>query len=178
MRHVWTGVCLLLLAGGAAAAEDPLREQTHVRSESADIRRMIAEAATRSATFRGLVDAIDETDVIVYVRIRQLPSQTLEGRTGFLGVTPKRRFLAIELACPRTVDAQIATLAHELQHVVEIAHAPWVLSPRTLREYYEAIGMEVTAGPPGRMFETRAAAAIGEQVRREMNSSSTSASRH
>ena len=57
---------------------------------------MIAEAATRSATFRGLVDAIDENDVIVYVRIRQLPSQTLEGRTGFLGVTPKRRFLAID----------------------------------------------------------------------------------
>ena len=102
----------------------------------------------------------------------------LRAETKSVPTSPNRRFLAIELACPRTVDAQIATLAHELQHVVEIAHAPWVLSPRTLREYYEAIGMEVTAGAPGRMFETRAAAAVGELVRREMNSSSTSASRH
>jgi len=174
VRHLWIGVCLFLLAGRLTAAE-PL--QTHVRSESADLRRVITDAADRSPTFRALVEAISETDVIVYVRSRVLPWQMLEGRTGFLGAGPDHRFLVVELACPRTGDTQIATLAHELQHVVEIARAPWVVSAHTLSEYYEGIGIEVSGGTGARMFETQAATDVGNRVRREVTGGST-ATRH
>ncbi len=168
MRHVAIGVCLLALTGQPASAQDPIN-QAHVRAESADMRLLMADAAARSATFRALVDAIDGSDVIVYVRSLVLPSPLLEGRTGFLGVAAGHRFLGIELACARPLDAQMATLAHELRHVVEIARAPWVVTPATLRVYYEGIGVD-GGGGAGRQFETRAARQVGEQVRHELAS--------
>src|SRR5690349_621209 len=99
----------------------------HVRAESREMRELIAETTLRSPTFRTLVDEIDGSDVIVYVRPRLLASPSLEGRIGIVGSRAGTRFLAIELAVPRTRNEHMATLAHELQHAIEIARAPWVV---------------------------------------------------
>jgi hypothetical protein len=167
VRDVSRLVCLFLFACRLAA--QPPFHQPHVRSESPELRRVIADAVGRSPTFRALVEAIDATDVIVYVRSRVLMSSGLEGRTGFLGASAENRFLIVELACPRTGDVEIGTIAHELQHVVEIARAPWVVNTQTLRQYYQVIGIDVSGGTGGSMFETQAAAEVGNRVRREVS---------
>jgi hypothetical protein len=127
---------------------------------------LIAEGARRSATFQALLIALDASDVTVYVRSRVLPSQ-LEGRIGFIG-SVGARYLAVELACPRTSEEQIPILAHELHHAVEIAQTPSVTDARTLGIYYQHIGIETGGGHGGRTFETIEARQVADRVRREM----------
>ena len=140
----------------------------HVRSESADLRRLIADAADQSVTFRSLVNAIDRSDVIVYVRARLFPTETLEGRIGLLSAPGRTRFLVVELACPRLQHAHMATLAHELQHAVEIAAAPWVTGTEALATYYRQIGTEWSGDSQGATFETAAARLVGQRVLAEL----------
>jgi len=168
MRSISAVVCLLL-ACTPAIAEDTLH--AHVRSDAADIRALIHDAADRSPTVRALLEEIDRSNVIVYVRVRIFPSQLLEGRIGFIASTSRTRFLAIELACPRTRDAQMATLAHELHHAVEIARAPWVVGADTLARYYETIGVVTDPGRDRLTFETEAARETAARVRRELMAS-------
>jgi hypothetical protein len=155
------------MAGAPATAQD-LDSHSHVRSESRDIRALIRDSADRSPTVRALVDEIDQTDVIVYVSFRVFQSQLLEGRIGFIAASRRTRFLAIELACPRRRDAQIATLAHELHHALEIARAPWVVGAGTLARYYETIGMATDSARDRLTFETEAARETAARVRREL----------
>jgi hypothetical protein len=149
-----------------------LDSHSHVRSESRDIRALIRDSAERSPTVRAQLEEIEQSDVIVYVSARVFPSQMLEGRTGFIAATRRTRFLAIELACPRTRDAQIATLAHELHHALEIARAPWVVGAETLARYYETIGVATDSAHDRLTFETEAARETAARVRRELWASS------
>ena len=169
MRYLSVGVCLVCLMGPCrpAAAQHGIRA-TRVRAESADMAALLDAGASRSATVRSLIEEIEQSDVIVYIRTRLFPSQRLDGRIGFLGTTSKTRFLAIELACVRTRDHQIATLAHELQHAAEIARAPWVVGAATLAQYYSQIGGRVDAEAGVRTFETDAARIVAARVRREI----------
>jgi len=167
VRYVWAGVCLLVVCS-SASAQDVAAPRSRVRAESSDVRALVSEAAGRSSTVRALVDEIDQSDVIVYVRVRPFASQRLEGRTGFIGSRPPARFLAIELACPRTRASQMATLAHELQHVVEIARARWVVGPATLAQYYGRIGDHIDGDATTQMFETAAAYQVGLRVWHEL----------
>lgn len=166
MRYLSAGVCLVVVCSSAGAQDLP--SASRVRAESRDVRALVAEAVSRSSTVRALVDEIERSDVIVYVRVRPFASQRLEGRTGFIGSRPLARFLAIELACPRTLDAQMATLAHELQHAVEIARAPWVVGADTLAQYYSRIGDHVEGDGTTVMFETAAAHEVGLRVWHEL----------
>jgi hypothetical protein len=159
-------VCLLA-ACAPAIAQDTLLH-AHVRSDSAEIRALIHDAAERSPTVRALIDEIDQSNMIVYVNVRMFSSQLLEGRIGYVASTRGTRFLAIELACPRTRDAQMTTLAHELHHAVEIARAPWVVSADTLARYYETIGVLTDPARDRLTFETEAARETASRVRREL----------
>lgn len=165
MRRAAFAVCLLLVAHATTAQE---RHAPHVRAESGDVRQLIADAADKSVTFRALLDGIERSDLIVYVRMRVLPSETLDGRIGFLGARAQTRFLAIELACPRRRDIQTTTLAHELQHATEIAGAPWVTGAATLARLYAEIGRAVTTDPWSATYETTAAQEMGRRVRDEL----------
>ena len=167
--HPVSAVVCLLLTCTPAIAQDTLH--AHVRSDSADIRALIHDAAERSATVRELLEELDESNVIVYVQLRLFPSQLLDGRLGFISSTRRARFLAIELACPRTRDAQMATLAHELYHAVEIARAPWVVGADTLARYYETIGSVTNPSRDRLTFETEAARETALRVRRELMAS-------
>ena len=171
MRYVSVGVYLLFLSN-AAAAQDVARP-SHVRAESIDVRQLIAETAQRSTTFRSLVEEIDRSSVIVYVRVRLLASQALDGRTGLLGARFGTRYLAIELACPRSRDTQMATLAHELQHALEIAGEPSVVDVPSLMRFYTRIGSRLQPIGVTMTFETRGAADTGARARHELLASQT-----
>jgi hypothetical protein len=93
----------------------------HVRSEQAPIRAWIAEGYDQSATFRALVDEIDGLAGIVYI------DATLAVPPGLYGALLHRvagsselPFLRVVLRHDLSRVTGIATLAHELQHVVEV----------------------------------------------------------
>ncbi len=157
-------------------------DRPHLRADGVEPRALVADAADRSATFRSLVDRIEASDLIVYVRMQHFSSSRLEGRIGFVAGASAAaggpRILLIELACPRRSADQEATLAHELRHAAEIADAPWVDGPAALAGYYAAIGESGEVLDRGVAFETAAAREIATRVRREIASTLRSAHEH
>ena len=64
----WLAVALLIVNARVHALAAELRTTTCVRSEDAVIAAAIAEADEHSFTFRSMVDAVEATDGLVYVR--------------------------------------------------------------------------------------------------------------
>jgi hypothetical protein len=186
-RHRWSASCsigrmlrivgcYLLVACAALMSTAPeILAQTEtpapaprVRPMTADGRALLDELVDRSPTARALVDRLQQSDVIVYVRFRPFPTELLDGRIGILPSDARHRFLVVELACVRTRVVSLATLAHELHHALEIAEAPQVVDARTLFAHYARIGNRAGRVLESETFETREAAETGRQVRREL----------
>src|SRR5689334_20032977 len=120
-----TGAAVLLLAA-PAPAEIPAgaAPPPHIRYDSVDARALGDALTASSPTARALVERLEHSDLIVYVRHRVFPSFTIDGRIALLASTGRNRFVVVELACARPRIVQLVTLGHELHHAVEIANAP------------------------------------------------------
>jgi hypothetical protein len=162
----------LLLAATPSPAQDQfpvtvITDDTHVRAAARDLRTLIDDGVRRSPTIRALVDRLDRSDVIVYVRVRDLPRVQLDGRLSFLAACGGRRYLVVELSSARPRDVQLATLGHELRHAVEIADAPNVTDSRTLAGFFARIGTNRGAWPE-QAFETAGAVSAGRQAHHDL----------
>jgi hypothetical protein len=67
-----------------------------------------------------------------------------------------------------TRTRQLALIAHELQHAVEVAAAPHVVDVATLAQEYERIGHATRHRVEMRSFETLAAIAAARRVLAEL----------
>jgi hypothetical protein len=114
---------------------------------------LIADTTGRSATLRQMIEAIDASDGLVYV-VRGLD---------FLSVAGPYRYLLITLD-DRGADAQaMASLGHELRHVLEVLAEPAVTSKATMYHFYHGMALR-----RGNGFETKAAILAGDMVREEL----------
>ena len=138
----------------------------HVRPKNKWMTTLIDEGSRRSSVFQGLIDHLNQSDVVVYVERGQLP-RNLSGQLMFVGASPPWRYLRVQIDCQQIVVDQIATLGHELQHAVEIADAANVVSPALVKELYTTIGFPVDAS--GRRYETDAARDTGQRVHRQLS---------
>ena len=125
---------------------------------------IIADLLARSPTARTLAASLSSVDVIVYLQIdTKLPRG--HGATRFVTSTPSARFVRISLAPAGHADDLAALLAHELQHVLEIARAPDVIDSHGVRRLYHVIGNDRSATSA---FETVEAQEVAREVRREL----------
>jgi hypothetical protein len=101
---------------------------------------LLDEGRSRSATFRRLCDALQASNLIVLIE-SGTPRATLPAQTTFQGASHAARFLRITLTgtVPEIEDERLGWLAHELQHAVEVASAPQVVSPATMRRFYRGV---------------------------------------
>ncbi len=158
---------MMMLGVGQAFAHPQEPPATHVRADLPYVRALIDEGVHRSPTIRALVDRLNRSDVVVYVRLLDLPRPQLDGRLSLLTVGGGRRYLVVDLSCTRPRDVQLATLGHELHHAVEIADAPGVTDSRTLAGFFARIGTNVS-GWPQQAFETAGALSAGRQVHHDL----------
>ena len=130
---------------------------------------LIRDLTVRSVTGRDLIDQLERSDLVVYVRRRLFTTTLLTGRIGFVAGDCRRRVVAIEIASPRNYVEELSSLGHELQHAVEIAAAPTACDAASLAALYSRIGdpVERDAGRAD-SFETQAAADTSIRVRREL----------
>ena len=130
---------------------------------------LIRDLTVRSVTGRDLIDQLERSDLVVYVRRRLFTTTLLTGRIGFVAGDCSRRVVAIEIASPRNYVAPLSSLGHERQHAVEIAAAPTACDAASLAALYSRIGdpVERDAGRAD-SFETQAAADTSIRVRREL----------
>jgi hypothetical protein len=157
----------LLFVASPARAEDPGKPPPHVRPESESTRELVALAIARSPTVREMIERIERSDVVVYIRHRSFPGSLLQGQIGVLSRVAGRRYLIIEIACGRIWIEQISTLGHELYHALEIADHPSVVDAQSLAVFYERYGTRTSGHSAGLTYETAGARNTGFQVRRE-----------
>ena len=154
-----TSLALLLAAVTVLVPSVP-----RLRGASPRETAIIADLLARSPTARTLAASLSSVDVIVYVQIdTKLPRG--HAATRFVTSTPSARFVRISLAPAGHADDLAALLAHELQHVIEIARAPDVIDSRGVRRLYHVIGNDRSATSA---FETVAAQEVAREVRREL----------
>jgi len=153
----------------SALGQDQGLAVSNVRGVDDTTSTLIRDLVARSATARQLVDQIDRSDLVVYVRRRLFPTVLLNGRIGFVQSDCSRRLVAIEVAAPRNYIEELSALGHELQHAVEIAGDPTVCSSASLSAFYARIGDPTSQSTASEeSYETRAAAEVGLRIRHEV----------
>jgi hypothetical protein len=155
-----------MIAGTQLAAQTPT-DLIRIRPESSLLRTVVAAAFDRSAIFRSLIDRIDHSDVVVHLTCEQFSSPTLNGRTVLVAATPFVRYLRVQIRCHQPTQLLVGIVAHELQHVVEIASTPRVIDDRSFGALYRTIGFATDEGDRVEQFETTAAQTVGARVQAE-----------
>jgi hypothetical protein len=150
-------------------AIEPSVRDPHVRAMTAAIRAVIDHGVSRSPSLRQLIERLSYSDVVVYVYEEAPRSSLRDGRLTFLSKAGGRRYVQVRLVLRREKARNIATLAHELQHAVEIAERPWIVDEASLGRAYIHIGHATPSTDQAvHTFDTAAAGAMGRQVWREV----------
>jgi hypothetical protein len=158
---LWSFMLVASLAQGAqAASEGAASAPARVRGVDAPMRAVIDEGCRRSPIFAGLVRDVERSEFIVYVEA--VPAL----RTGMRGALlhgTGRHYLRINLKGDEPVDALIAVLAHELQHVREVVQAGITADAAEMEMLFRRIGGKRLAGRR-QQFETAEALRAGDLV--------------
>jgi hypothetical protein len=147
-----TAIFILLLAHRVDASHqrdvDAPRESAgaRVRAQDLDLSTLIRQATDQSPTFRGIVDAIQASDGIVWM--------------GFLG---PYRVLRVNVAAGKNDIETMASIAHELRHALEVLSEPGVRSGFGMYQLYTR-----NHSWRGETFETAAAIDAGNAVYKEL----------
>ena len=145
-----------------AMLTDPARR---VRALDPALTSLVADGVRRSYTFARLLETIEEMDLIVYIVPNPQMPLSLAGRLMVVPAAHDQRYVRIEIGPQGTAEDAIATIAHELQHAMEVASAPDVRDDEGLAALYKRIGH----GVAGRhAYDTAAARDIGRTVRSEL----------
>ena len=148
----------------------PIRADPAPRLRLTDPRlRLVVETGRRqSPFFRALANQLDATDVIVYVQCARLPSH-LAGDLTFITAAGDVRYLLVRIGWELPLRTKIAILGHELQHALEVARSPDIVSARTMAAAYERFGFVKRRGPERAEFDTLAAIDAGAMIWRELD---------
>lgn len=117
----------------------------------------------RSASFRALIDRLERSSVIVYVRFARCQGGAA-ACLHFMGAEDDERYVRVTLdRFGQSEPALCVLLAHELQHAAELADAPDVRDHADFERFLTRIGRQWGAG-----FETDRAARVAHAVQREL----------
>lgn len=151
----------------AESAGKPRDVGPRIRPQDARSKQLLRDGIARSETFRALVDQLEASNVFVYVQVSPFIRPTLAGQLTWMTQAGPYRYLRAMISPDQTMDQAIASLAHELQHAVEVMGDEQVVSETTLVSLYKRIGQPSTAAVAAG-WETIAAQEAGYRVRREL----------
>lgn len=163
---ITTGVAF---GAGPTLDPTPLRPVPRVRPNDGRSASLLLRGIERSETIRRLVANLEARDVIVYVEVQPALNRQLGGRLVWLTAAGGFRYVRVSLNPDLSLEAQIATLGHELQHAFEVASNPSIVSESSLEAYYRKTGMSTRSHDSG--WDTQAARDTGDLVRREIANS-------
>lgn len=164
-----------LISGSTlAAAPDETWREARIRPQDPRIVDLLRDGVARSTTLRSLVTRIEAGKVFVYVSLSPLMKTTLAGKLTWMTRAGKYRYLRATINTEQSFDQMIATLAHELQHAVEVSDDDSVSDQRSMQELYKRIGRPSLSGMSAG-WETTAAQETGIQVRRELTAATATA---
>ena len=150
----------------AAGAEQ--RMLTRVRGLDAEFHARIREGDARSATFRDLIDEIQRSNAIVMIQYGLCAKGLIRSCVTHVAGDANARNIRIVINTRTTTDRLIATIAHELQHAVEIIRTSDATDAETVMALYRRIGKSDCSKGRSDRCETEAALAAERQVLDEL----------
>ena len=163
-RLAFATLSVLLLARPSALAQDRSRLVDPVRPVTPQLVQLVKTGYRQSHTFRKIVDDLAGSFIIVHlVPAASLPSG-LAGGLRFVTTANGYRYLRIFVLPDLDPAVLIAVLGHELQHASEIGHAPDVVDPGTLRDFYRLTGPPTCTKSPHECYDTPLARKTGHSV--------------
>jgi hypothetical protein len=161
-------LCLLVTPSLSMAAESITESprRSPIRSTDRRLRSLLEQGLRMSPTLRALVARLHASDVVVYLQCEGPGAP--DGRLTFLSSVGGYRYVVVRMGQFSRLR-QIAMMAHELQHAVEIAETPAIVDGESLVREYTRIGyINQWSSLPGVAFDTHAAVRAGEQVLKEL----------
>jgi len=160
-------VSALMATSSTFAFADAPTGEVRLRPQDPRLEQVLKDGAARSATFRALVDRIEASNVIVYIALSPIMKPNLSGMLTWMTRTGNYRYVRASISTDLTPNQMIATVAHELQHAVEVIDDESVTDEKSLVALYRRIGHQNSSAAPAR-WETTAAQQAGFRVRREL----------
>lgn len=166
---------LTLIVGGIAFPSVSVADEAvsktpkpvpRVRAADNRVAAALKEGLARSASFRAIIDRINTLDVIVYAETQPLLRGRLSGTMTWVTATKEFRYVRVSLNPDLNIAQMTASLAHELQHVIEVGEAKSIVDTKTLSDYYRVAGVEKHLRLDE--WDTEAAQRTGDIVRREL----------
>jgi hypothetical protein len=152
----------------ALAFDGDERSFTRVRGVGGDMHRLIHEADGLSRTFQSLVDEIQRSDAIVMVQFGLCASGQFRSCVMHVTGDDRQRHIRILVNTRTTGDRLLATIAHELQHAVEIVRDPQARDAESALALFRRIAMGKCKQGLSDACETAAAQEVEGTVLREL----------
>jgi hypothetical protein len=131
----------------------------------------VANGMMRSATLRLTIDRVGELKGIVYIEdgyyVNGKTKRVLSGALSHQITTAGAYRVLHAMVAPESGDRRLMTMAHELQHAIEVLEAIEVATEAAVDELFERIGTQSSAG----VVETQAALDVERAVARELSAS-------
>lgn len=138
----------------------------HIRTDEPVLRWLLDTGSSSSLTFRWLVREIERSDLVVYVRILAMPPP-IAGKTAFGTSAGGVRYVQVLLAEPQKGTEALVILAHELQHVLEVARNPLIVDAPSMAAQYVRHGTVRKRGT-ATLVDTTEAVLIGDAVAQQL----------
>jgi hypothetical protein len=157
-------VVVFLVGSASVAVAQETPRIPHVRSYDPLIAEAIAHGTQRSAAFRTLIEAIDETDGLVYVERGNCGSGVRACLRLSVQLSGPYRVLRILVNPDRARGCELtSSIGHELHHALEALRHRQVRSDVAIVNLYDRIGISSHFG----RFETNEAWRTESKVRTE-----------
>jgi hypothetical protein len=169
-------LALVFVALPGAASAELLRTSfhpPHIRTVEPRLKFVISQGVQASTTFRALVAQLEQSDVVVYLeyeRCVRRDATSLAGRLTFVSAAGGFRYVRVRVRSFASLNQEIAIVAHELQHAVEVADRPAIVDAASMLHEYSRFGRMTGITASGPTFDTRTAIDVGFQVQRELRS--------
>jgi hypothetical protein len=108
-----------------------------VRTTNARIRQALSEGGRQSVTFWEMRNALEKSDLILYIEPGDCTCQGARSCLSFVTVTGGVRYVRAWVSLRQIQLELIEHIGHELRHAVEIADEPEVVSDSTLARFFE-----------------------------------------
>ena len=156
-----------MLVTSAPVGADPVPRQPRLRLTDVRLQQAVRHGRQQSASFRVLLDQLEATDVVVYVECARLRPR-LDGQLTFLTAAAGTRYVLVRIGWNLPLARKIATLGHELQHALEVARSPDVVSAETMAAAYQRFGFTRNRAGQRVDFDSIAAIDAGMTIWREL----------
>ena len=139
-----------------------------VRVLDARLKSLLDHGLMQSPTLRALVDKVEASSILVFVDGDMRMPERIGAQLNFVTSVNDVRYVRVDINVMLAPRRQVALLAHEFQHALEIAGRPEIQDIEAMESLYEDIGFQSFDNGRHRGFETDAALEMQEAVERDL----------